>query len=46
MNAFPLVLSAPSGGGKTTVTKLLMERRARRRLLGVVHDARAARRAR
>lgn len=27
MNAFPLVLSAPSGGGKTTVTKLLMQRR-------------------
>lgn len=28
MSAFPLVLSAPSGGGKTTVTKLLMEQRA------------------
>jgi guanylate kinase len=28
MNPFPLVLSAPSGGGKTTVTKLLMQRRA------------------
>ena len=26
-NPFPLVLSAPSGGGKTTVTKLLMQRR-------------------
>lgn len=28
MNPFPLVLSAPSGGGKTTVTKLLMQRRS------------------
>lgn len=28
MSAFPLVLSAPSGGGKTTVTKELMRRRA------------------
>lgn len=27
MNPFPFVLSAPSGGGKTTVTKLLMQRR-------------------
>jgi guanylate kinase len=27
MSAFPLVLSAPSGGGKTTVTKLLMKQR-------------------
>jgi guanylate kinase len=27
MSAFPLVLSAPSGGGKTTVTKELMRRR-------------------
>lgn len=28
MSCFPLVLSAPSGGGKTTVTKLLMQRRS------------------
>jgi guanylate kinase len=28
VNHFPLVLSAPSGGGKTTVTKLLMQRRS------------------
>lgn len=28
MSAFPLVLSAPSGGGKTTVTKELMRRRS------------------
>jgi guanylate kinase len=28
VNPFPLVLSAPSGGGKTTVTKRLMERRS------------------
>jgi|SRR5579862_9560035 len=28
MNPFPIVLSAPSGSGKTTVTKLLMRRRS------------------
>lgn len=28
MNPFPVVISAPSGGGKTTVTKMLMGRRA------------------
>ena len=27
MNPFPLILSAPSGGGKTTIAKLLLERR-------------------
>jgi guanylate kinase len=27
MNPFPLVISSPSGGGKTTITKLLLERR-------------------
>ena len=28
MNPFPLILSSPSGGGKTTITKLLLERRS------------------
>jgi guanylate kinase len=28
MTPFPLVLSAPSGGGKTTIAKLLLERRS------------------
>ena len=27
MNPFPLILSSPSGGGKTTLTRLLLERR-------------------
>ena len=27
MNPFPLILSSPSGGGKTTITRLLLERR-------------------
>ena len=27
MNPFPLILSAPSGGGKTTITRLLLKRR-------------------
>ena len=27
MNAFPLILSSPSGGGKTTIAKQLLERR-------------------
>ncbi len=28
MNPFPLVLSSPSGGGKTTISRMLLERRA------------------
>ena len=28
MNPFPLILSSPSGGGKTTIARLLLERRA------------------
>lgn len=28
MNPFPLILSSPSGGGKTTIARLLMERRS------------------
>lgn len=28
MNPFPLILSAPSGGGKTTIARLLLERRS------------------
>jgi guanylate kinase len=27
VNPFPLIISSPSGGGKTTITKLLLERR-------------------
>ena len=27
MNPFPLILSSPSGGGKTTITRLLLQRR-------------------
>jgi guanylate kinase len=27
MNPFPLIVSSPSGGGKTTITRLLLERR-------------------
>lgn len=27
MNPFPLILSSPSGGGKTTITRMLLERR-------------------
>jgi guanylate kinase len=27
VNPFPLILSAPSGGGKTTITRMLLERR-------------------
>jgi guanylate kinase len=28
MNPFPLILSSPSGGGKTTISRLLLERRS------------------
>lgn len=28
MNPFPIILSSPSGGGKTTITKALLERRS------------------
>lgn len=28
MNPFPLILSSPSGGGKTTIARMLLERRA------------------
>ncbi|MFO0093949.1 MAG: guanylate kinase, partial [Gemmatimonadaceae bacterium] len=28
MSAFPVILSAPSGGGKTTIARSLLERRA------------------
>lgn len=28
MNPFPLIISSPSGGGKTTITKLLLQRRS------------------
>ena len=27
MNPFPLILSSPSGGGKTTIARMLLERR-------------------
>jgi guanylate kinase len=27
MNPFPFILSSPSGGGKTTIARLLLERR-------------------
>ena len=27
MNPFPMILSSPSGGGKTTIAKMLLERR-------------------
>ncbi len=42
MNPFPLILSSPSGGGKTTIARLLLERRPGRGVLGVVHDTRGA----
>lgn len=28
MNPFPIIISSPSGGGKTTITKLLLQRRS------------------
>ena len=42
MNPFPLILSSPSGGGKTTIARMLLERRPDAGLLGLVHDAGAA----
>ena len=44
MKRLLLVLSAPSGGGKTTIAKKLLQVRKRPRLLGFGHDPRHAER--
>ena len=42
VNPFPLILSSPSGGGKTTIAQTAARAADGRRILGLVHDAAAA----